>query len=283
MIPEAFGLMSSGSSHGATEVRDGCDSDHEWLMELCLPDGKASGSAGSVNNNNIRDRDADDMEVDSLERLLHEDDCSGDPSQLSLKDLMAAGAEFCTERSFRRIESAASRYNDNPGAAGDGQGPLMMVNGRREQLVSANYYKTLVPAALHLMPRLEPVMRAVLQDPTILIEFSPTNQLASRVLSHAEGRIRMLHSSSLTYKIGLTADPAYRWRKAEHAYCREIPKTFATMRLLAILEYGESAAYLEASLISTFNVHPACKNIAAGGESASKMEGPFFVYAVASA
>ena len=176
----------------AVPVRDGCDSDHEWLMELCLPDGKASGSAGSVNNNNIRDRDADDMEVDSLERLLHEDDCSGDPSQLSLKDLMAAGAEFCTERSFRRIESAASRYNDNPDAAGDGQGPLMMVNGRREQLVSANYYKTLVPAALHLMPRLEPVMRAVLQDPTILIEFSPTNQLASRVLSHAEGRIRML-------------------------------------------------------------------------------------------
>ena len=284
LISEAFGLMSGPSrpSQGSSEVRDGSGSDDDWLRELCLP-GEASCSAGSASINNNRDCDAGagDMEVDSLERLLHEDDCSGEPSQLSLKELMAAGAEFCTERSFRRFESAASGYNDNPVAAADG--PFMMVDGHREQLVSTNYYKMLAPASLHWMPRLEPVMRAVLQDPTILIEFSPTNQLASRVLSHAEGRIRMLHSSLLTYKIGLTADPAYRWRKAEHAYCREIPKTFATMRLLAILEYGESAAYLEASLISTFNVHPACKNIAAGGESASKMQRPFFVYAVASA
>ena len=237
MISEAFGLMSGPSrpSQGSSEVRDGSGSDDDWLRELCLP-GEASCSAGSASINNNRDCDAGagDMEVDSLERLLHEDDCSGEPSQLSLKELMAAGAEFCTERSFRRFESAASGYNDNPVAAADG--PFMMVDGRREQLVSANYYKMLVPASLHWMPRLEPVMRAVLQDPTILIEFSPTNQLASRVLSHAEGRIRMLHSSSLTYKIGLTADPAYRWlpRDPEDLCCHAASGHFGVRRICSI-------------------------------------------------
>lgn len=270
--------MSGPSTQGAS---DGSDSDNDWLMELCTqcPELKKADNINTENDNHV----GDGMEVDSLERLLHEQDCcTGDAEQISLKEAIAFNAQFCTERRFERFQSAASRmYDDYPSA--DRQGPFMMIDGQRQQLVSANYYKMLVPAALHGLPRLEAVMRSILQDPQILLEFSASHQLASKVLSHAVARIRNLISLSLTYKIGLTYDPAQRWRFADHAYCRQSPRSFATMRLLAVVEHGETAAFIEASLIASFREHSGCKNIAGGGETTAKIQGPFFVYAVASA
>ena len=84
----------SRPSQGSSEVRDGSGSDDDWLRELRVP-GEASCSAGSASINNNRDCDAGagDMEVDSLERLLHEDDCSGEPSQLLLKEPYGGGSQ----------------------------------------------------------------------------------------------------------------------------------------------------------------------------------------------
>ena len=160
-------------------------------------------------------------------------------------------------------------------------GAFVMVDGRREQLVSANYYKTLTPVPLQNLPRLQSVMRTLLADPQIHVDFL-TCQLASKILKHAYARIHHLISTSVKFKIGLTADPCHRWRHAAHSYCLEKPRIFQSMKLLAILEHGEAVAMLEAALIATFISHEACLNVAEGGESISKIDGPFFVYAVVS-
>ena len=138
----------------------------------------------------------------------------------------------------------------------------------------------------HSCPAAEPattsaVMRTLLADPQIHVDFL-TCQLASKILKHAYARIHHLISTSVKFKIGLTADPCHRWRHAAHSYCLEKPRIFQSMKLLAILEHGEAAAMLEAALIATFISHEACLNVAEGGESICKIDGPFFVYVVVS-
>ena len=252
-----------------SEVRP--ESDDEWFVELLSSHADRSSTAAEAAESSM------DVEGDTLQQLLTSDGSGSHDGwdEPSLSSLLAKHSEFCKEGPC--VTPAASRC-ENPVSY---SGAFVMVDGRREQLVSANYYKTLIPVPLQNLPRLQSVMRTLLADPQIHVDFL-TCQLASKILKHAYARIHHLISTSVKFKIGLTADPCHRWRHAAHSYCLEKPRIFQSMKLLAILEHGEAAAMLEAALIATFISHEACLNVAEGGESICKIDGPFFVYVVVS-
>ncbi|CAE7615832.1 cpt [Symbiodinium sp. CCMP2592] len=243
-----------------SEVRP--ESDDEWLVELLSSHAGSSSRAAEAAESSM------DVEGDTLQQLLTSDGSGSHDGwdEPSLSSLLAKHSEFC--KGGPCVATAASRC-ENPVSF---SGAFVMVDGRREQLVSANYYKTLIPVALQNLPRLQSVMRTVLADPQIHVDFL-TCQLASKILEHAYTRIRHLISTSVKFKIGQTADPSHRWRRAAHSYLLEKPRVFRSMKLLAIFEHGEAAAMLEAALIATFISHEACLNVVLGGESISKIDG----------
>ena len=52
------------------------------------------------------------------------------------------------------------------------------------------------------------------------------------------------------------------------------------MKVVAVLQHGESAGFLEAALIFSWQQDCRCCNRAGGGESVLKEDGPCFVYVV---
>ena len=77
--------------------------------------------------------------------------------------------------------------------------------------------------------------------------------------------------------------PVHRWNCAEYGYKHDALTPWSYMRVLAIFQYGESAAVLEAALIFSWQNDCRCLNRAGGGESVLKQGSPFFVYVVVAA
>ena len=151
-----------------------------------------------------------------------------------------------------------------------------------QRLASRNYWKSLVPANLHGLPGLSAVMNEVLAHPCIKLEVLPTTVLASKLLNHANNLIRAVPVES-KFKIGLTVHPVHRWQNPQYGYNRETSLVWSKMRLVCILQYGESAGMMEAALIQAWASDHRCVNEAGGGESVLKQAGPFFIYVVVSA
>ena len=162
---------------------------------------------------------------------------------------------------------------------GHASGVMLQVNAGRQQLVSPNYWKILVPKHLLSLPRLQEEMKEIMRDPDIGIEVVPSYVLASKILQHAHNVVQNLVQRH-QIKIGLTAHPVHRWRNPGYGYRSVSSPRWCGMKILAVTEHGEAASFLEASLILTWACNPQCLNQATGGEGVSKTEGPFFVYAV---
>lgn len=89
---------------------------------------------------------------------------------------------------------------------------------------------------------------------------------AGAVLAHASQVVRdVIGQGPTIFKIGITADPDYRWRNAKYGYQRDRD---AYQQMLVFSEADSAgAAMLEASLISMFRNTSGCRNAAPGGES----------------
>ena len=151
-----------------------------------------------------------------------------------------------------------------------------------DKLASANYWKCLVPATFHDLQAMGDIMNAVLAEPAVRLEVLPKTVLANKILTHANAVIRAV-PESCTFKIGITTHPVHRWNNSEFGYKHELFPKWECLKILAILQYGESAGIFEASLIESWADDPRCLNDAGGGESVLKIAGPSFVYVVVAA
>ena len=153
--------------------------------------------------------------------------------------------------------------------------------GKRQRLVSSNYWKLLVPKHLHDLPRLPDVMKAILMEPDITLEIQPSLGLASKVLQNAQ---RVLHDlpKQSCFKIGQTSHPVHRWGNIDYGYKHSRQTQWRTLKIIAVVAHGETAGFVEATLISAWCSDIRCLNVAGGGEGISRQEGPFFIYAVVS-
>ena len=147
------------------------------------------------------------------------------------------------------------------------------------RLVSSNYWKLLVPKHLHYLGRLPELMKNIMEEPDISLEIRSCHALASRVLEQAHQCIRALQGC---FKIGLTSDPVHRWSNSNFGYKHSLRPRFQGLKIIGVVAHGEAAGFLEAALISAWSSDPRCLNVAGGGETISRQEGPFFVYAVVS-
>ena len=146
-------------------------------------------------------------------------------------------------------------------------------------LVSTNYWKCLVPGALHEINGLDIIMNDILADPDVKLEVLRRATLASKLLSHASSVIQNISEDSW-FKVGLTKHPVHRWHNSEFGYKHETSPPWQSMKVIALLEHGEAAGIFEAALVSTWSSDPRCLNQAGGGESVPKQAGPFFIYVV---
>ena len=160
---------------------------------------------------------------------------------------------------------------------------VMKTSMGHEILVSANYWKLLVPISFRSLCGFGAVMNDVLTDPAIQLRVLPDIVLASKVLGHANTVIAGLPQGCY-FKIGLTVDPKHRYRNDAYGYAHErtSPAPWSSMILLAIFHHGEAAGVFEASLIASWFASPHCLNESGGGEAILKKGGPFFIYVVLS-
>ena len=161
-----------------------------------------------------------------------------------------------------------------------------MVTAKGTVRVSPNFWKTLVPENLLALPRVKGVIKDIMMDPNLILNFEPSYTLASKVLAHANEVIKAIPNNCL-FKIGQTSHPAHRWNNEGYGYKHysdpwTLLPIWCNMRILGILAYGESAGFMEAALIAAWCSHPCCANDASGGEAVCKTDGPFFVYIVVS-
>ena len=148
-----------------------------------------------------------------------------------------------------------------------------------ERPASTNYWKCLVPAPLHDLKALGDIMNAVLAEQAVRVEVLPKTVLASKILSHANAVIRAV-PENIVFKIGITTHPVHRRNNPDFGYKHSLFPQWDCLKILAIMQHGESAGIFEASLIETWAGHPCCLNEAGGGESVLKLSGPSFVYVV---
>ena len=134
-----------------SEVRP--ESDDEWFVELLSSHADRSSTAAEAAESSM------DVEGDTLQQLLTSDGSGSHDGwdEPSLSSLLAKHSEFCKEGPC--VTPAVSRC-ENPVSY---SGAFVMVDGRREQLVSANYFKTLIPVPLQNLPRLQRLCEPCLQ------------------------------------------------------------------------------------------------------------------------
>ena len=170
----------------------------------------------------------------------------------------------------------------HPGLAVDKScppGAVVQRNSGRTRLVSGNYWKLLVPKHLLHMPRLPGLMSEIMAEPAVRFDVVAGNALASKVLQNAQAVIRSLPTKRF-FKIGLSLNPVHRWCNLEYGYQNSISPHWSQMRVLAMLEHGEAAGFVEAALVASWQADSRCLNSAHGGEAVAKQEGPFCVYVV---
>ena len=132
---------------------------------------------------------------------------------------------------------------------------------------------------MHDVSGLQDIMNDILADPDVTLQVHPRATLASKLLDHAHSVIRDIPEDAW-FKVGLTKHPVHRWRNPEFGYVHESSPPWSSMKVLTLLEHGESAGIFEASLLSVWASDVRCLNQAGGGEAVSKQAGPFFIYVV---
>lgn len=154
----------------------------------------------------------------------------------------------------------------------------------RNKAIMATVSSLRIPAEILSMPlTMERLERLASISPTAIYLQVTKQRLANLVLTHCKAAIatRCVNSEICnSFKLGLTCDPASRWTDEIYGY-RQL--NFSSMTIVAILQTGEAAAYLEAALISEYVTSPKCLNKALGGEGNTHNPGPYFVYFVINA
>lgn len=104
---------------------------------------------------------------------------------------------------------------------------------------------------------------------------------ASAILQHALNSVLDLSKKHpAVFKIGITSNPIERWTHSKYGYALDKRENWLGMKVIAVFDTSALAAMVESFLIHKFVNTPGCRNAAAGGETASPVEGPHFTYIV---
>lgn len=141
--------------------------------------------------------------------------------------------------------------------------------------------------SLRALPRLHKLIQGGLgNDGLVWLKTPPANYNAGQQLSWCKAKINsVLSQGPYVYKIGITADPIFRFYKVPTAsspspgYYRCHEK-FKAMHVLFACQSFDEASLMEAALIEAHVGKPGCRNVKLGGEGRRSEDPPFFTYAV---
>ena len=130
------------------------------------------------------------------------------------------------------------------------------------------------------------LQKGLLDDPRVVCKMPPPSLNAGRCLAYCREALQnVLCRGPTVYKIGLTADPLFRFYKKPSpvspspGYFYERDR-FEIMYIVYAARTFEEAALMEAALIEPHLHRQGCRNILPGGEGRQVNEGPFFCYMV---
>ena len=140
---------------------------------------------------------------------------------------------------------------------------------------------------LRSLPRLSNLISQGLgTDGLVWLKLPPPNANAGQALACCKNKIQsVLDRGPHVYKIGITADPMFRfykeWSSSSPTFgyyrCHE---KFKGMYVLFACSTWDEAALMEATLIDSHKGLPGNRNIRPGGEGRVSGEPPFFTYLV---
>ena len=136
------------------------------------------------------------------------------------------------------------------------------------------------------LPRLNVLISEGLgKDTRVQLKLPPPGATSGQALEWCRKKISNILVVPCVYKIGLTADPMFRFYKEPtnsapscgHFLCHE---KFTNMHVLYSAFSWEEASLMEAVLIESHKGKPGNRNARPGGEGRQMHDGPFFTYIV---
>ena len=141
--------------------------------------------------------------------------------------------------------------------------------------------------ALRGLPRLQHlILKGLGDDGLVWLKLPPPMANTGKALASRRRQIEnVLTKGPHVYKVGVTADPLFRFYKEpthespSPGYYRS-PDRFKFMDVIYAAESFDEAALMEAVLIETYKGMPGNRNVRPGGEGRQCGQGPFFTYFV---
>lgn len=136
------------------------------------------------------------------------------------------------------------------------------------------------------LPRLSSLISEGLgQDSRVQLHLPPPNTSSGKALEWSGRKISSILRVPCVYKIGITADPMFRFYKEPtnssptcgYFLCHE---KFVAMRVIFAALTFQEAGLMEAILIESHKGQPGNRNIRPGGEGKQIGNCPFFTYIV---
>ncbi len=134
--------------------------------------------------------------------------------------------------------------------------------------------------SLRALPRLHKLIQGGLgSDGLVWLKMPPANYTAGQQLSWCKAKISsVLSQGPHVYKIGITADPIFRFYKVP-TVSSPSPGYYRCHEKFKAQSFDE-ASLMEAALIEAHVGKPGCRNVKLGGEGRRSEDPPFFTCAV---